>query len=354
MQISDIDSNFRIETKLDLKDVQWHDPCKEPFRLYGVTAPNPDEGDVYRRCPKAIADNTNDGVAFLATCTAGGRVRFTTDSPYVALHAILPERRTFVHMAPTGTSGFALYVYEGGEQHYSGTYMPNEKEFEGVYYLGDRRKRDCVIYMPLYNDVSRFYIGLSEGSTIELSPEYTIAKPVVYYGSSITQGGCASKPSSDYISLVSRALDCNYINLGFSGSGKGEQIMADYIASLDMSAFVLDYDHNAPNVEHLEKTHYPFYKTVRDAHPDVPIIMMSRPDNAYSGDSVARLGVIMDTYRRAVKEGDKNVFVIDGGTFYGDAPRCDASVDGCHPTDLGFYFMAKTLTPILARALHLR
>ena len=351
MKISDVDPNFKIDASVEEPDVKYYDPTKPPFRLMGVMPPDPATGDIYRRLPKEVADATNEGVSWLSTFTAGGRIRFTTDSPYVIITVSLPELHPMAHMALTGIAGCAMYCYEGGEQHFCNIVFPTDKTYAGKAKWGDRRMRDCVIYMPLYNDVSRIYIGIAEDAHVYESPAYAIDKPVVFYGSSITQGGCASKPSSDYVSLLSRWLDSNYVNLGFSGSAKGEPVIAEYIAKMDMSCFVMDYDHNAPSPEHLEKTHYPFYKIIRDAHPDLPIIMLTRPDNVNSQDRLRRLGVVTETYLRARKEGDTNVFLIDGATFCRDMPRNDASVDCCHPTDLGFYFMAKAVLPVLKTAL---
>ena len=119
-----------------------------------------------------------------------------------------------------------------------------------------------------------------------------------------------------------------------------------------MSVFVLDYDHNAPDVEHLRKTHAPFYQAVRDANPTLPIIMMSRPDfDKFRADSEARRAVVKKTYDDAVAAGDKNVYYIDGQTLFMDDDRDACTIEGCHPTDLGFYRMALTVAPLLEKLL---
>ena len=120
---------------------------------------------------------------------------------------------------------------------------------------------------------------------------------MVFYGHSITQGACATRPGNAYPSILSRKYGFDFINLGFSGSAKGEDAMAEYIASLDMGAFVYDYDHNAPNAEQLLKTHEKMFKTIRKAHPSMPIVIMSTTTNEPFINEVAlRRAVIYKTY----------------------------------------------------------
>ncbi len=123
--------------------------------------------------------------------------------------------------------------------------------------------------------------------------------------------------------------------------------MADFINGIDMGVFVYDYDHNAPNVAHLENTHEPFFKRIREAHPDLPILMMSRPKCRYNEQDRARREIIRATYEHALAAGDKRVRFLDGETFFGTVDSDLCTVDGTHPNDLGFYRMAKVIRPTL-------
>ena len=127
--------------------------------------------------------------------------------------------------------------------------------------------------------------------------------------------------------------------------------MADYINTIDMGVFVYDYDHNAPTVEHLSNTHKPFFDRIREAHPHIPILMMTRPAEVYNNDMKARRDIVKATYNAAFASGDKNVFFIDGETFYGETDRNLCSFDNCHPNDLGFFRMANVIRPILKHML---
>ena len=148
------------------------------------------------------------------------------------------------------------------------------------------------------------------GSTVAEGRTPRIDRPLVFYGSSITQGGCASRPGNNYMNHACRWLDADFINLGFSGSAKGELCVADYIASLELSAFVMDYDHNAKSVKQLKETHEKFFKTIRAAQPNLPIIVVSGPRDGSYEPYRQRRDIIKRTYDHAVAAGDKNVYFV--------------------------------------------
>ncbi len=344
--IMEIDKNLKVNTNIEKPDIRFYDGKDNIFSLHGLLLENG-----FRRLPARVAENTNDGVKYLHTNTAGGRIRFVTDSEYIALSCKMPSVTRFPHMPLTGTTGFDLYV----NNVYQGIFTPpvdTEDGFEGIVELGSREKREIMIGFPLYNDVSELYLGLQEDAEIEKAPAYQYIKPVVFYGSSITQGGCVSRAGISYPAILSREIDCDYVNLGFSGSARGEQAIAEYIAGLSMSVFVLDYDHNAPDKEHLEKTHEPFFRIVREKCPDLPIIMISRPDYRFTGlDGEKRRTVIRRTYENAKADGDKKVWFIDGEALWGDLGWDSCTMDRCHPNDLGHWRMAETIAPVLREAL---
>lgn len=193
--------------------------------------------------------------------------------------------------------------------------------------------------------MKELYIGLEETCKILPPTPYKISMPIVYYGSSITQGGCASRPGNSYQSFISRRLDCDFINLGFSGHAWAEDEIANYIKELPMSAFVYDYDHNAPTVDHLLNTHEKMYKIIRDNNSELPIVMISRHDQHDFPDE--RREIIKDTYRKAGADGDKNVYFIDGRHLMRLA-QDNGTVDGIHPNDFGFASMAEVIGDLLA------
>lgn len=256
-------------------------------------------------------------------------------------------------MALIGSAGFDLYIRgEDGKLTYYGVFMPNNdsKGYESIVSFPTREKREILIHFPLYCAITELSIGLPEGASLEKWGGYKREKPIVFYGSSVTQGACANTPGTDYIGRLSRRFDTNYMNLGFSGSAKGEDTMMAYLASLDMSVFVYDYDYNAPTVEHLRKTHYKGYRTIRDAQPNLPIVICTMPNyDRLAVEAPARRDVIAETYERALAEGDQNVYFVDGKKVYTHFNADGGSVDGSHPNAYGFWRMAEAVGAEIAK-----
>lgn len=350
MDFSKIDKNFDLHIELNKDDIVWHESDQSPFVVYGAYSTNP-----YKRIPSEVAKNTSEGVEILHTNTAGIRIRFRTNSPYLAIHVEWDEQTKFPHMAITGTSCFDLYSYNPITQKQSFIIpmccpVDAPTGFDGLCELSGEMK-DYVLNFPLYNNVSKLYIGVKEGSDFEEPAKYINDLPVVFYGSSITQGGCASRPGSSYQNILSRKLNFDFINLGFSGNGKAEDAIVDYMAGLEMSVFVSDYDHNAPDPEYLKSTHYKMYQKIRERHPDVPYIMLTKPDYNFVRENDLRRVVVMESFCKAILGGDKNVYFVDGASIFRDDEFDCCTVDGCHPTDLGFSNFAKALYPTLKVAL---
>lgn len=344
--IGELDKNLKVENSFHRDDLRLHDVRNEPFDIYGLY--NPKNEPSFKRMPDEVAKATSESVAILAKNTAGGRVRFTTDSPYIAVKAVMPAITRFPHMPLAGTSGFDLYIDKGGKGTYKGTFMPLYNMTDGYESIIDfpgRETRGVTIHFPLYSDVSALYIGLQDGAALGHGAQYSYNKPILYYGSSITQGGCASRPGNCYQNIISAKLNCDHINLGFSGSAKAEDAIVNYIASLDFNIFVCDYDHNAPTAEHLAATHEKMFLKIRQTHPNTPVIFMSKPDfDNNIEQSILRRDIIHKTFIDAKSRGDKNVYFIDGERLFMSGNRDACTVDGTHPNDAGFVRMAEVVS----------
>lgn len=401
MDISEIDKNLK-NAVIKETDIRWENARNNPFALHGVFYC--EEEKRYRRMPKSVADRISLGVGVLSTCTTGGRVRFITDSPYIAIKAVLPSPMPSTNMSMGSYSGFAVYsdgIFEGnlrpqwtevvsatGEKFagdfadiaqaarpfYDTLCRDGRYVFESIVYarttLNDTfdgsaietqpnnarsALRNIELYLPLYNGIYELYIGVKEGCRVEPAVPYPNVKPVVFYGSSITQGCCASHAGNNYISVLSRRLNFDFINLGFSGGAKGEPLMADYLAELQAEVIVLDYDFNSPTLKTLQETHYPLYEKIRKVQKNTPIVFMTRPDFFYNPtECKPRREVIYQTYLRAKAQGDDNVSFIDGETLSGNVDWDSCTVDTCHPNDMGFFRMADKLQPVLEKLLKRR
>lgn len=334
--------------------MKLYDVNEAPFSLYGLCREG-EETD-FKRLPHSLPMTfENPSVRGLYKNTSGIRLRFQTDSKRIILQCVLPGINTAPTMPMVGVAGFDLYA--DGE--YCNSFRPGinvDGDFDEVvlsdtgyssgYTFRTKKMREILIHFPLYNDVTEVYIALETDAEVLPPRPYRNPKPVVFYGNSVTQGASASHPGNCYVNLLSRWLDVDIRNLGFSAGGWGELEMADYIGHLEMSAFVMDYDHNAPTIEHLIKTHQPFFARIRSLQPELPIILVSASD-LYCDNVDERRQVILQTYQQALDQGDKNVYFVNGGETYKDFGRTLCLADNCHPNDLGFWCMAKKIGQVL-------
>ena len=341
-----VDKNMIVPTKISVEGIKFYDIDDSPFKIYGVWR----DGDMYYRVPRPVAETVSKNIIQKCSQTAGGRVRFKTNSPYVAVKLDLHNVEQIAMMTVVGTMGLDVYADGVFKKSLLPPFHQGEGNLEAIVQLGEACEREITIHFPLYSGVRSFYVGIDENATLSPAKPYKIETPVVYYGSSITNGGCCTRPGMTYEAQISRMLDCNHHNLGFGGSAKGEVEIAEYVASLDMSAFVYDYDYNARNAEYLLETHARMFNIVRAKHPTLPIIIITRPDVIPSADRDSRFAAIKKTYDDAIAAGDKNVYFIDGSSFF-DGLSNDFTVDGVHPTDLGFFYMAKGVAKVLEKIL---
>jgi len=311
---------------------------------------------VLRRLPARLKDSFRAPVWGLAQQPSGGRLRFRTDSSRVGIVASNPGSGTMHHMTSIGQSGFDLYL--NGE--YLNSAWPDKdakiaKEW-GVGKGGELR--EITIYLPLYKGVTIKEIVLDKDAKIEAPKPFAIPKPVVHYGSSITQGGCAENPGLSAQAIVHRWLNVDFINLGFSGNGMGEPAVAQAIAEIDASAFVLDYWGN-PGPQVYRETMPGFVDTLRAKHPKTPILVTS--PYYFSGEATnpglkaaqdEKRGIARDFVEARRKAGDENISFVDGLEML-SREHADGLVDGVHANSIGFYFCAKGLEGPLRKALGL-
>ena len=343
------DGDTKIHTDTE-RDVHFYSVRMEPFRIYGLY--NPQDGKPFRRLPEEVAKATSESVQKLNYNTAGGRVRFATDSEYIYVKTKTPYTYQLAFMSRVMLNGFDVFA-DGA---YAGSIKPPvdfKDGFEEVLEFKTKKMRCIEINFPLYGCLDELYIGLRPGAALKAGKEYSDKRRIVYYGSSITQGAFACRPGNAYESIIARRLDCDYLNLGFSGSARAEDAMVYYIAGLDMDLFVCDYDHNAPDVEHLQNTHEKLYRAVRERHPGMPILFVTKPDFDWDPTGNAyRREVVYNTYIKALREGDTHVAFVDGQSLFHGADRECCTTDGCHPNDAGFVRMADVIGEQIRRLLY--
>lgn len=336
-----IDKNFDIPSVINKDGLTFYDACE--LRVYGVEFTD----GKFRRMKEEDAAAIGENILAISSETAGGRVKFATDSKRIAIFAEYASIAKVPNYSLSATMGFDIY---SGER-FVGVFVPPldaKSSYESVIELSgaDGSMQEYTINFPISSEVTRLLIGISNTSKILPGKEYKNETPIVFYGSSTTQGACASHPGNAYPSILSRALDTNVTNLAFWGNAKGEVAMAEYIAGLDMSAIVLDYDYNAPSAEHLSVTHEPMFKIVREKKPDLPIIILSAPKPYPTKEDFERIEVIKKTYENAVNRGDKHVYFLSGSEILAPVGNL-ALADNIHPGDVGFFAISNALAPIL-------
>lgn len=316
----------------------------------------------YDRLPAKAEGMVPPSVWGLSRQSAGLCVGFSTDAPTIqARWTLISGQLAMPHMPATGVSGLDLYVKtNGGRWHWLGVGQPQQVPTNTATLVTGlpEGRREYLLYLPLYNGVSSVEIGVPEGYSIEASASRAPdrRKAIVFYGTSITQGGCASRPGSVHTAILGRRLDRPVINLGFSGSGRMEPALATLLAELDPAVYVLDCLPNLSGAEVKERVE-PFVRTLRKAHATTPIVLAE--DRAYSQAAIVpgprrhnaeNRAALRAAYEHLLAEGVKGLHYLPGDPQLGDDG--EGTVDGSHPTDLGFARMADAFAPILEQALH--
>lgn len=335
--------------KADDKGLLWYDV--KPLRLEGqgwtdVKAP-------FDRLPAKAEKLVKPAVWGLSRHSAGLAVRFITDSQSIqAKWTVTSENLAMPHMPATGVSGLDLYARDSnGKWSWVANGRPSAKTSTAVL-AGSlpAGEREYMLYLPLYNGTASVELGLPKTAKLKKAEERK--KPVVFYGTSITQGGCASRPGMVHTAILGRRFDVPVINLGFSGNGKLDPEMGDLLAEIDASVYVLDCLPNLTPQLTAERTE-PFVKALRKARPETPIVMVEDRNYANSawhpGSKAANDGnhaAHRKAYDALVAAGVKGLHYLPGDALIGTDG--EGTVDGSHPTDLGFLRQADAMAEVLA------
>lgn len=308
----------------------------------------------YERLPDSLQNITRKPVWYLGRNSAGLSIRFRSNSSKICARWTTRNDYRMNHMTPTGICGLDLYYLRDGQWWFIGSGRPSGKTTEATIVANMKpEEREYLMFLPLYDGPTALEIGIDSLSQIA-QPAIDMprrSKPVVFYGTSILQGGCASRPGMAHTNILERWLNRECINLGFSGNGKLDYEIAEVMAEVDASLFVLDY---APNVtvKQIEERAERFYNIIRAKHPDTPILLVEDPrfphqaldmkiDKEISTRNIAQRAF----YDSLKQQGDDNVYFLSSQDIIG----CDgeATVDGIHFTDLGFMRYSEVLLPIL-------
>ncbi|PTX99045.1 SGNH/GDSL hydrolase family protein [Opitutus sp. ER46] len=339
----------------DAADVEWHDVTTwgaegrawvdQPRQLW------------FDRLPAAAEQTVTKNVWNLSRDTAGMMVRFKTDATSIHVHYLLTkDRLAKPHMPATGVSGLDLYARdEQGQWRWVQAARPAKQEVKTALVKGLAPGfREYAAYLPLYNGVKSLAIGVPKGARFEgLAPR--TAKPIVFYGTSITHGACASRPGMVHTAILGRRFDRPVLNLGFSGNGKMDAAVGAFLTQIDAAVYVIDCLPNMQPADVTAKT-VPLVQQLRAARPDTPIVLVEdrRETNAWIRPETSQFhaknhAALKAEYERLKQAGVKHLYYIPGDALYGT--DSEGATDGDHASDLGFWRQANVMEPIIREAL---
>ena len=349
---------FPQHLKASSRWITLRDPKVE---IDGLPWYHENHGELYR-LPVSLKDTYPKLVRALAKDPSGGRIRLRTDSTALAVRLEYPYPPGRPNMQAYGESGVDLYV----NNTYWGTAIAGKnaapgKIYDHVYFNfgdGPRVLRNITIYLPLYMGVKVIALGVGSKAVVKPPRAFAVAKPVVYYGTSITQGGVACRPGMSYEAIVGRRLNIDFVNLGFSEAGNYEHSLAKAVAAIDASCYILDGT-NLHTAESMRKVFPQFIETIRTKHQVTPILVITpiyssyelirRAAEANQEDMRAFMRRVVSQF---IAKGDNNIQLIEGTDLLGPL-QGDGLTDGVHPNDLGIGWIANGLTRRLARVLRL-
>lgn len=320
---------------------------KEHFIIEGTGIPENEKESPYDRLPLASKDKVRKAVWDLSKNSAGITVRFFSNSSQIKIKWNLLNDTRMNHMAETGIKGVDLYTSVNGEWRYVNTGKPTGKNNEAsLVSTLSKENREFKVWLPLYDGVTQLEIGIDSLASIE-KPMKSNKLPIVFYGTSITQGGCASRPAMAYTTIISRKMDVDCINLGFSGNGKMESALVDVISGIKASFYVIDCLPNMTVAEVSERVG-PLAQNLRTRNSNTPIVFVENIEYSKIFYEEATRKLIQDKnnalkaeFEKLKKAGMKNIYLITTKGAIGDDN--EATVDGVHLTDLGFMRMADHL-----------
>lgn len=313
----------------------------------------------YERLPVELKGVSRDPVWYLGQNSAGLYIRFRSNSTAIHVRWTSKFNNAMPHMTDTGTKGLDLYSLVEGKWLHVCSAQPQGKSSERLI-IGnmDPVEREYMLYLSLYDGVESLEIGVDETAFLELPSVDTPRSdsPIVMYGTSILQGGCANRPGMAHTNILSRRLDREVINLGFSGNALLDMEIAELMAAVENPAlYVLDYVPNA-SANAIDEVGEDFFRIIRNAHPDVPVVFIEDPIFPHSRFDKAILDEIIRKnlaqkrlFESLKKRGEKRIYYIGAAGMIGNDG--EATVDGIHFSDLGAMRYVEHVLPTIRKAL---
>ena len=355
--IARFDSNMAVADVVVTNGLKWIDGRLLPIEGRAFD----DTEHYYDRLSANVTTNVNGGVRSMKHHTAGMQFRFSTDSKRLVFKWVpYNPGLAMDHMPSTGVSGIDVYRFDAGKGRWlyvktGRITSPRGGKLDIAWTPGT----PCLVNLPLYNGVKEFSLGIEPESSVSPLPPRSgnHLKSVVFYGTSITHGGCASRPGMAFVNIIGRELDVPVVNLGFSGSGAMEFEMSEHLAKIDASCYVLDclwnMGHPAERSRrgrNVNENYEPFIRNLRAKRPAVPIVMAEMCD-VYRGGPNAKDRFVKELYEKLVAEGWDNLVYLSKDEMYLD--DLEGTVDGVHPNDWGMMSLARAYGGAVKKAIGL-
>ena len=307
----------------------------------------------YTRLPEKFKEVVTSKVWGLSQTAIGFNARFTTDSDEIVIRWKVREKiHTTMFFTPIMYCGVDVYARRGGGKwtHMSAA-APDFNTGVGELRLRWRKGDECLVYLPIRARPESFSIGVKKGASFGPARPHATTKPIVHYGTSIVNGGAASRPGLIFTSIMSRRLDMEVINLGFSGAGKMELPMADLVAEIDAELYIVDCDWNM-NRQVQEANYEPFVRRLKELRPDTPVLLCGGcTEKAEPRDGEVFSRGVYDRLKAEDPAKWANWHYLSGVEMLPNDDEC--THDHCHPNDYGFIQMgrvyAETVKKILKR-----
>jgi len=331
--------SFGQNYSLISKDINYFG--KDFFRLEGTLIPDSLKENRYDRLPISYKEIVREPVWDLSKSSAGMSIRFLSNSKSINVKWTILNNLKMNHMAETGIKGVDLYFKNKDNWQYLNTGRPDGIKNESTLINNmSEEMREFKIFLPLYDGVVNIEVGIDSNSVIK-KPLKNRNKPIIFYGTSITQGGCASRPGMAHTNIISRKLDLDCINFGFSGNGRMEQPIAKLMSESKPLFYVIECMPNMENQENVTNKTIPLVNTIRENNPEAPIVFVEnfiptspildeKRENEIRGMNLA----LKTEYQKMISDGYNNIFYIESKNAIGNDN--EGTVDGVHFTDLGF------------------
>ncbi len=314
----------------------------------------------FQRFPDSMKDLVRKRVWDLSENPAGVYVDFETNSDEVIVKYEVNGPIEFPHMPATGVSGIDLYAMDGGSWKWvKGNYNFSDTISYKFRLNGKSTKTQnkLRLYLPLYNTVTYMEVGVKGNSNFKNLPKVN-KKPIVVYGTSITQGACAGRPGTAWTSILSREIGIPLLNYGFSGNGRLEEEIINYLAQIEAEVFVFDCLANFTSGQGLGAQQAKVrliegVKTIRKSHPATPIIFTDHAGyphgEVYYPEKEKYLELNLsnrEAFEKLKGEGFDNIYLLGFKELGLDQ---DNFIDGVHPNDAGMMKYADAYTRLLRK-----